>query len=146
MSGVNQGPLGVLREGWSTTVADYAIAGGWSRGGELLVVADAAGGVHGLDRTSGATAWSQSGCHGDGLLALAFHPDGSRFATAGQDGRVLLWTVSGEVTHRVDVGSGWVESSLWERSPLSRQRPHSICRLMREWGSVGGLGEGSLSV
>ena len=113
MSGVNQGPLGVLREGWSTTVADYAIAGGWSRGGELLVVADAAGGVHGLDRTSGATAWSQSGCHGDGLLALAFHPDGSRFATAGQDGRVLLWTVSGEVTHRVDVGSGWVEHLRW---------------------------------
>jgi len=77
------------------------------------VVADAAGGVHGLDRSTSATAWSQSRCHGDGLLTLAFPPDGDRFATAGQDGRVLLWTVSGEVTHRVEVGSDWVEHPRW---------------------------------
>ena len=39
MSDLNDGsPLGVLGEGWSAMVGDYAIAGGWCRRGEALVV------------------------------------------------------------------------------------------------------------
>ena len=54
-------PKGVLRRGWSNTVDDYAIAGGWVQRGEVLVVADAAGGVHAFDATSGQAALGASG-------------------------------------------------------------------------------------
>ena len=85
-------PKGILRPGWSAEVEDYAIAGGWTRDGELLVVGDAAGGVFGFDGTSGATRWAHSGIHVGGLLALAVHPSGDRIATAGQDGQVRSGT------------------------------------------------------
>ena len=52
---------GVLRRGWSAAVDDYPIAGGWSRGGEALMVGDAEGSVYALDGKSGSTAWSSAG-------------------------------------------------------------------------------------
>ncbi|MEO1081112.1 MAG: hypothetical protein AAFY29_16250 [Pseudomonadota bacterium] len=94
---------------------DYAIAGGWTKGGESLVVGDSAGGVSAFDGKSGSIAWTQNGVHQGGLLALAMHPDGAAFATAGQDGRVLIWDVlGGDIRHRLETGgSGWVEHVAW---------------------------------
>ena len=115
MSDLNAGsPTGVLDRGWSATVADYAIAGGWVLGGEALVVGDAEGGVYGFDGKSGASVWERHKVHEDGLLAMAIHPSGTEFATAGQDGRVLIWSAAeGQVTRSIDVGSGWVENVSW---------------------------------
>ena len=90
MSGLNVRPRGVLRRGWSAAVDDYAIAGGWTHRGEALVVADAAGGVYAFDGKSGKSAWAGHGAHDGGVLAMAIHPSGTTFATAGQDGRVLV--------------------------------------------------------
>jgi len=107
-------PRGVLRRGWSAAVGDYAIAGGWTLRGEMLVVADAAGGVYAFDGKSGASAWAQQQAHAGGALALALHPSGTAFATAGQDGRVLIWSIAvGQVVQAIDVGSGWVENLTW---------------------------------
>ena len=107
-------PQGVLRPGWSATVDDYAIAGGWSRRGEVLVVADAAGGVHAFDGKSGRSAWARREAHDGGVLAMAVEPRGAAFATAGQDGRVLVWDVAeGQVEQAIDVGAGWVENVAW---------------------------------
>ena len=108
MPGLNGGsPKGVLRPGWSAEVGDYAIAGGWTPGGEALVVGDAAGGIYAFDGRSGATIWAQRGAHEGGVLALEMQPNRAAFATAGQDGRVLVWSaVEGRISQAIDVGSG----------------------------------------
>lgn len=75
---------------------------------------DAEGGVYAFDGDSGATAWARRGVHDGGVLAAAIHPSGSAFATAGQDGRVLIWSAAeGEVSRTIDVGSSWVENVAW---------------------------------
>ncbi|MDE0343434.1 MAG: WD40 repeat domain-containing protein, partial [Deltaproteobacteria bacterium] len=104
-------PRGVLRRGWSAAVGDYAIAGGWTLRGEALAVGDAAGGVYAFDGKSGTSAWTRQAAHDGGVLAMAIHPSGTTFATAGQDGRVLVWNAAeGQVKQAIDVGSGWVEN------------------------------------
>ena len=129
-------PKGVLRRGWSAAVGDYAIAGGWSRRGAALLVGDAEGGVYALDGKSGATAWERPGVHDGGVLALAVHPNGTAFATAGQDGRVLLWSVAeGQVSQTIDIGSSWVENVAW--SPDGQWLAASCSRQVRAYGADG---------
>ena len=126
MSDLNPGsPMGVLIPSWSEEVGDYAIAGGWIRRGEALVVGDAEGGVYAFDGESGAIAWERPRMHEGGVLAMAVHPSGSAFATAGQDGRVLIWSAAeGQVSRALDVGSGWVENVAWS---LDGQRLAASC-------------------
>jgi len=109
-------PKGVIRPGWSATVDDYAIDGGWTPRGKALVVGDAAGGVHAFEAKSGATLWSQRGVHEGGVLEVAMHPDQPAFATAGQDGRVLVWTAGdGQVGQEIAVGDDWAENVAWSQ-------------------------------
>ena len=129
-------PRGVLRRGWSAAVGDYAIAGGWCLRGEALMVGDAAGGVYAFDGKSGATAWERKGVHDGGVLAVAVHPDGTAVATAGQDGRILIWSAAeGQVRRAVDVGSGWVENAAW--SPDGQWLAASCSRQVRAYGADG---------
>ena len=110
---------GVLRREWAATVDDYAIACHWALGGSLLVVGDAAGGLFGFEGTSGAVRWKHADSHGQGLLAMAAHPDGELFATAGQDGHVRYWRASdGTMERTVEVGRGWVEHVAWSPDGL----------------------------
>ena len=137
MSGLNlDGPGGVLRPGWSARVDDYAIAGGWTARGEALVVGDAAGGVYAFDGRSGKTIWAQPGVHEGGVLALAVHPNRPTVATAGQDGRVLVWSAAeGRVSMAVDVGSDWVENVAW--SPDGKRLATSCSRQVHAYGADG---------
>ncbi len=137
MSDLNvDSPRGVLRRGWSAAVGDYAIAGGWSLRGEALMVDDAAGGVYAFDGKSGATAWARRGVHEGGVLAVAIHPSGTAFATAGQDRRVLIWSAAeGRVSRAIDVGSGWVENVAW--SPDGQWLAASCSRQVRAYGADG---------
>ncbi len=108
------GPKGVLRSGWSALVGDYAIACGWALSGSLLMVCDAAGGVYAFEGTSGVVRWRRPRVHEGGALAMSVHPKGDLVATAGQDGRVLLWSAEeGEVRRTIVVGSSWVENLAW---------------------------------
>ena len=107
-------PMGVLRRDWFASVGDYAIAGGWSLRGEALVAGDTEGGVYAFDGGSGAAAWERPGVHDGGVMSMAIHPSGSTFATAGQDGRVLIWDAAeGQVSRAIDVGGDWVENVAW---------------------------------
>ena len=127
-------PKGVLRPGWTAGVGEYAIAGGWTGRGESLVVGDAAGGVYAFDGRSGATLWAQSGVHAGGVLAVAMHPDRPAFATAGQDGRILIWNAAnGQVERVIKVGSDWVENVAW--SPDGRWLAASCSRQVSVYGS-----------
>ena len=137
MSDLNiDSPKGTLRRGWSAAVGDYAIAGGWSLRGEALIVGDAAGGVYAFDGKSGATAWERRGVHDGGVLAVAIHPSGTAFATAGQDSRVLIWSAAeGQVSRAIDVGSGWVENVAW--SPDGQWLAASCSRQVRAYDADG---------
>ena len=115
MSGLSiDSPLGILRPGWKGTVGDYAIAGGWACRGSLLIVCDAAGGVYGFEGTTGAIRWQHPGIHEGGVLAMDVQPGGGLLATTGQDGRVRIWNAkNGQVSHTIELGSGWVENVEW---------------------------------
>ena len=127
---------GVLRRGWSAEVGDYAIAGGWTSRGEALVVGDAAGGVYAFDGKSGATKWTRRDAHEGGVLAAASHPNQPAFATAGQDGRILVWSVAeGQVSQAIDVGNGWVENVAW--SPDGRWLAASCSRQVHTYDPDG---------
>ena len=129
-------PMGVLGGSWSAMVGDYAIAGGWIRCGEALVVGDTEGGVYAFDGESGATAWERPAVHDGGVLSVAIHPSGTMFATAGQDGRVLIWSAAeGQVSRAIDVGSGWVENVAW--SPDGRWLAASCSRQVRAYDANG---------
>ena len=134
MSDLNvDSPKGVLRRGWSAAVGDYAIAGGWTPRGETLVVGDSAGGVYAFDGKSGASAWARQGAHDGGVLTLAVHPSGIAFATAGQDGRILIWGIAeDQVMQAIDVDSGWVENMAW--SPDGQWLAASCSRQVRVYG------------
>ena len=137
MSDLNlDSPMGVLRRGWSAGVGDYAIAGGWILRGEALVVGDAAGGVYAFDGKSGAAIWTQRGVHEGGALTVAIHPNLPAFATAGQDGRVLIWSAAeGRVMSAIDVGSDWVENLAW--SPDGKWLAASCSRQVYAYGADG---------
>ncbi|MDE2691090.1 MAG: PQQ-binding-like beta-propeller repeat protein [Acidobacteriota bacterium] len=137
MPDLNDGsPKGVLRPGWAAEVGDYAIAGGWTPRGEALVVGDAAGGVYAFDGRSGATIWAQREAHEGGLLALAMQPNRAAFATAGQDGRVLVWSAAeGRIIQTIDVGSAWVENVAW--SPDGQRLAASCSREVHAFGPDG---------
>ena len=100
------------------------------------MVGDAAGGVYAFDGKSGATAWERRGVHEGGVLAVAIHPSGTAFATAGQDSRVLIWSAAeGQVSRAIDVGSGWVENVAW--SPDGQWLAASCSRQVRAYGADG---------
>ncbi len=106
--------LGVLRRGWSAAVDDYAIAGGWTSDGAALAIGDSAGGVYVFDGKSGTVVWSQAQVHDGGVLAVAMHPNDPVCATAGQDGKIVVWDVEEErAKHVVETGSAWVENVAW---------------------------------
>ncbi|MDA0271901.1 MAG: hypothetical protein O3C68_01445 [Proteobacteria bacterium] len=108
------GPQGALRDGWTALVNDYGIVCEWALDGQILLVGDATGGIHAFDGKSGAILWVRSECHDGGLLALSVHPEGTFFATAGQDGRVVIWrTLHGDMHNVLTLGTAWVEHLAW---------------------------------
>ncbi len=100
------------------------------------MVGDTAGGVYAFDGKSGATVWERRGVHEGGVLAVAIHPSGTAFATAGQDSRVLIWSAAeGQVSRAIDVGGGWVENVAW--SPDGQWLAASCSRQVRAYGADG---------
>ncbi|WP_115126777.1 WD40 repeat domain-containing protein [Synechococcus sp. GEYO] len=110
-------PQGMLHEGWTAQVDDYALACGWTGDGDNLLVGDVAGGLSLFAGKTGELIWTKNNIHQGGLLALAIHPKGDRFATSGQDGCVLIWdSQQGEILHSIKPGRGWVEHLAWSGS------------------------------
>ena len=109
-------PQGMLHEGWSTQVDDYALACGWTEQGKNLLVADVSGGINAFDGHSGSKLWNIKEAHQGGLLTMAIHPSGNKFATAGQDGCVdIRESQSGETISHLELGKGWVEHLSWSK-------------------------------
>ena len=115
MSGVTDKKVtGVFQGDWSAAIQDYPIASGWTYDGGALVVCDSAGGVHVFDAKLGELLWSERCAHEGGALAMSVHPVEAVFATAGQDGNILIWDLTGAPPRcSIEVGGGWVENLLW---------------------------------
>ena len=107
-------PQGMLHEGWTAQVDDYALTCGWLFKGDALLVADVCGGLYSFDGSTGAINWQTKELHQGGLLAMAIHPEQNLFATAGQDGCLQIWSSETyEVLHAIKLGRGWVEHLTW---------------------------------
>ena len=106
----------ILKSGWNYFVDDYAISGGWNFNGEALIICDAAGGVFVFDGKSGKVIWSQEQVHENGILSTAIHPSINKFATGGQDGKVIIWNTHQNKKEKViDLGNGWIENLSWSK-------------------------------
>ena len=52
--------------------------------------------------------------HDGGALATSVHPSKRKFATTGQDGRLIIWNLLEPNTKKViDIGTGWAENVSW---------------------------------
>ena len=86
---------------------------------------------------SGAGAWARQEAHEGGVLAMAIHPGGTAFATAGQDGRVLVWDIAeGQTQQAIEVGTAWVDNLAW--SPDGQWLAASCARQVRAYAADGG--------
>jgi len=104
----------MLREAWNAQVDDYAIVCGWMLSGSAFLVGDAVGGLYSFRSKLGTSLWQKKNVHEGGLLDMSIHPNGDVFATAGQDGKMMLWKAKeGERIKVLDLGAGWVEHLQW---------------------------------
>ena len=89
-------------------------SGGWTSEGNEFAVVDAAGGVSVFDGKRGDLIWEKKNVHDGGALATSVHPSKSKFATTGQDGRLIIWNLLEPDTEKViDIGKGWAENVSW---------------------------------
>jgi WD40 repeat protein len=97
---------------WSHELTDAVADLAWDGPGEALLAGSAAGDITRLDVQAGPQCRWQA--HQGGLTRLALKPDGSLLASAGEDGRVLLWSPQHGALHAelADEGS-WIEQLAW---------------------------------
>ena len=108
---------GVLQNGFFATVNDYPIAGGWGLKGKFFAVGDASGSIHAFDGTSGQEVWKNPQAHLGGILSMSVSSNGKQLASVGQDGQLALWDFAdGQLQHRTEIASGWVEHVAWSKS------------------------------
>ena len=104
-------PENRFRPAWRGTIVDHVIGLTWSADGTRLAAAAVGGPVHVFEAASGKVVHELSG-HGFGTTAVAYQPNGSLLATAGQDGKARLWRDGTEVAV-LPGGSAWSEVLAW---------------------------------
>ncbi len=107
-------PRGMLHNGWTAQVKDYAIDCDWALMGKTFIVGDASGGLICFEGNSGNVLWERDNFHQGGLLSLSVNPRGNLLATSGQDGFVRFSDCeTGNELSCVQLGKGWVEHLEW---------------------------------
>lgn len=127
---------------WNAEVDGHVIALQWSPSGKKLAAASVEGPITIFD-ADGAASLTLPG-HNFGTTTIAWSSDGQHFASAGQDGKVILWDIAARMAkHTMDGGSAWVEHLAW--NPLGGKGvvPHLLAsaagRKMRLWNANGEL-------
>jgi WD40 repeat protein len=130
---------------WRISIEDHVAAVEWSRGDKfakapLLAAASISGPIV-IFNEAGDVVHRLKG-HGFGTAALAWSPDGTVLASAGQDGKVRLWNPeTGEEIAALAGGASWVESLAW--SPRYEGRPSILAsaagKSLRFWQADGTL-------
>ena len=130
-------PQGMLHEGWTGQVDDYALTCGWIHNGDSLLVGDICGGLYLFDGFTGQIKWTKKDIHEASLLAIAIHPSKPFFATAGKDGRLIIWhSQKSDFVKTIELGRGWVEHLYW--SPDGKYLAASMSRQVYVFDVDGG--------
>lgn len=110
----------------------------WSTDSRMLLVGTAAGKVHRFD--PGGTLAESWQAHSGGVTRLALRPGReSTLASAGEDGRVVLWDVaSSEQTTLLGTENGWVEHLAW--TPDGRVLASAARKTISLWRGSESLG------
>ncbi|HEX9002165.1 MAG TPA: WD40 repeat domain-containing protein [Blastocatellia bacterium] len=127
---------------WNAEVDGYVIALQWSPSGKKLAAASVEGPITIFD-ADGAARLTLPG-HDFGTTTMAWSSDGQHFASAGQDGNVILWDIAARAAkHTMNGGSAWVEHLAW--NPLGGKGgvPYLLAsaagRKLRLWNANGEL-------
>ena len=138
MSGVTRARTALsarFNERWRTEIDDYVIALAWSSDGALLAAASVSGTIRVFDGEMGSIRATFPG-HTMGTNSIYWHPDGTRLASIGQDGKAIIWNAkTSERLHVLPVGAHWGERALW--SPKGDLLATAAGRIVRLWNGQG---------
>jgi WD40 repeat protein len=135
--------LPALQGIWKADIEDHVIALAWSPTGKKLAAA-AIGGPITIFSDDGSAQLTLPG-HRFGTNAVAWSQDGQHFASAGQDGKVILWDIPTRSPKAVlEGGASWVEHLAW--NPLGgtqKGTPHLLAtaagKKLKLWNAEGEL-------
>jgi WD40 repeat protein len=124
-------------ERWRASTDSCVVSAAWSPDGQRLAVASISGSIQVLAVSSGSVEQAFKG-HNFGATVVHWHPAREQFATAGQDGRVRLWSPgSNTALNELDGGAEWVEHLAW--SPSGTYLLSAAGRKLRLWNADGHL-------
>ena len=97
---------------WRMDAGDYVTSAHVSPDGRRAAIGTGAGRVLVVEVESGSACWDAS-LHPEGVLEVAFAPDGEALATCGQDGIARVHASSGALLCELPGATGWVEHVAW---------------------------------
>jgi WD40 repeat protein len=125
-----------LTRRWKAEVEDHVISLTWSPSGQMLAAAAVSGPIVLFD-AAGKHVHTLAG-HGFGTTSVSFRYDGGLLASAGQDGKVRLWSPeTGQQQRPLEGGAAWVEHVLWH--PSADRLASAAGKKLRLWSSDGTL-------
>lgn len=128
---------GTLPKMWEAELDEAAVSASWAASGEWLAVASASGAIYLFASGTGREVKRWTG-HRFGAIAVAWHPKDNLLASAGQDGKVNLFTPQSDTPFAVlDCGTAWVEHIAW--SPSGSYLATACGRTLRLWSTQGEL-------
>jgi len=120
---------------WKCDAGDYVAAAEISKDGRFCVVGAGDGRVLGVDLTTGRELFRQL-AHEGGVLGVSLSPDGTQFATCGQEPNAKLWRATGELVRELPGGGAqWVEHVAW--APAGGRIATGAGRKVRVWNAEG---------
>lgn len=124
-------------EQWKALADDYVVSAAWSPRCNWLVAASVSGSILVLNAVSGSVARSFRG-HSFGATTVQWHPMEEQFATAGQDGKIRLWSPTSDAAlSELAGGAEWVEHLAW--SPSGAYLLSAAGHKLRLWDANGHL-------
>jgi WD40 repeat protein len=130
-----QGTL--LSQAWRSVLDEAAVSVSCSASGRYVAAASASGAVFLFEAGTGKQLkrWD---AHRFASTLVAWHPHEDLLASAGHDGKVLLWKPEDETSSSaLECGTAWVEHLAW--SPSGRQLATGCGRTLRLWSKDGAL-------
>jgi WD40 repeat protein len=127
----------LLPQTWRAALDEAAVSVGWSASGRYMAAASASGAVFLFEAETGRQLkrWA---AHRFAATVVAWHPHEDLLASAGQDGKVALWTPEDDAaSHTLDCGTSWVERLAW--SPSGKHLTTACGRILRLWSRDGEL-------